>query len=76
MAAPSAGKAVPLGWRLIGSRFLIEGEWWTVTSRPQMNFLYLESEHGERMLLTIEQLVGLKGIVPPSTKSEPQEGEP
>jgi hypothetical protein len=77
MAAPSAGKAVPLGWRLIGSRFLIEGEWWSVTSRPEMNFLYLESDAGECRVIRIEDLLGIDGIAPPpSAKSEPQEGEP
>jgi hypothetical protein len=73
MAALGAGgKVTPLGYRLIGSRFQIEAELWTVTARPELNFVYLENERGECMLLPIAQLVGLKGIAPPS----PQEIEP
>ena len=35
MAAPNVGKVTPLGYRLIGSRFQIEAELWTVTAERE-----------------------------------------
>ena len=73
-AARLGGKVVALGYRLIGSRFEIAGKWWTVTSRPEWNFLYLETASGRCRVLPIQALVGLEGVAP-SIEQHP-EAEP